>query len=79
MQLDFSEKEEKAKAYKGFNFPRMRKCLETVKELAEKLQPHVSFSHNDLLSGNILVPKEVHFQCFCKQHGYNSLTVHKDE
>ena len=59
MELNFSEEEEKAKAFEDFDFSRMRNCLNIVKALAGKLAPRVSFSHNDLLSGNILIPKRV--------------------
>ena len=58
-ELDFCDEEEKARAFKEFDFPRMRKCMEAVKALTDRLAPRISFSHNDLLSGNILVPTKV--------------------
>lgn len=60
--LDFSQDKAKAKAHRDFDFDRMRKSLQTVQQLTQELSPRVCFTHNDLLSGNILVPKQVH-QC----------------
>lgn len=54
--LDFGSDREKKKAHEKLDFDRMKDAISAVKKLSKKLDPSSCFSHNDLLSGNILVP-----------------------
>lgn len=57
--LDFRNCEDKSAKLKAFDFDKMQRSVDQVNKMAQDLKPAVCFSHNDLLSGNILVPKQV--------------------
>ena len=60
--LDFSDDPKKQHAFKRIDFERMqRECCET-EAACLRLDSPVVFNHNDLLSGNCLVPREVRVQ-----------------
>lgn len=59
-ELEFEGDVKKAKGHGAIDFDRLQRCVEEVEEVAVRLSPSHCFAHNDLLSGNILVPDEVH-------------------
>lgn len=58
-ELDFSDDKQKANKHTRFDFARMQQSVTRVKELAARLDLQACFTHNDLLSGNVLVPEQV--------------------
>lgn len=57
--LDFSDDPKKQEAFEKIDFDRLhRECCET-EAACLRLESPVVFNHNDLLSGNCLVPHEV--------------------
>jgi len=54
--LDFSDDPKKLAAFQKFDFGELRKEVEAVKTAAAPLKSPIVFAHNDLLSGNIMVP-----------------------
>ena len=50
--------EEKPKAHEAPDLDRMETELECTRKLAERLRSPIVFSHNDLLSGNVLVTNQ---------------------
>lgn len=58
-KLDFSDDGKKAQAHRNIDFDAYESEVARIEAAAEKLQPEPCFAHNDLLSGNILVPESV--------------------
>ena len=60
---------DKQRAKEAKAFKSMRAEILQMQEICEKLQSPVVFSHNDLLSGNVMIPLEVqccfHSWCAC--------------
>ena len=54
--LDFSDDPKKLATFQKFDFDQLKKEVEMVEAAATKLQSPIVFAHNDLLSGNIMVP-----------------------
>lgn len=50
----------KQKAKEAKDFTAMRAEIVEMHQICEELESPVVFSHNDLLSGNVMVPLEVH-------------------
>lgn len=57
MTIEFSGHQ--AQQYQQLDLPRRLEQFEELAALCLRLQPPTVFGHNDLLSGNILVPREV--------------------
>ena len=67
-ELSFVEDSKKAEAHQAIDFGAWTSEFEKVRELVDEAKPAVAFTHNDLLSGNILVPKEVSLICYQHYH-----------
>lgn len=50
---------DKQKAKEAKDFTAMRSEILELQQICEKLESPVVFSHNDLLSGNVMIPHEV--------------------
>ena len=50
---------DKQKAKEAKDFKAMRSEIQELQQICEKLESPVVFSHNDLLSGNVMIPHEV--------------------
>lgn len=57
--LSFEDDEAKAKAHRGIEFDNWIKEFQEVREIIMDAEPSSTFTHNDLLAGNVLVPNEV--------------------
>lgn len=57
-KLDFHGTDKQA-AFEALDFPGMAREVEATEQACLSLDPQVVFTHNDLLSGNILVAGEV--------------------
>ena len=57
-KLDFKGSDKQA-AFEALNFWGMAREVEATEKACLRLDPSVVFTHNDLLSGNILVAGEV--------------------
>jgi ethanolamine kinase len=55
-KLDFSDDPNKLAAFDKFNFTELKREVETVDAAALPLHSPIVFAHNDLLSGNIMIP-----------------------
>jgi ethanolamine kinase len=55
-KLDFSDDPKKLAAFQKFNFEELKKEVEAVEAAAVPLHSPIVFAHNDLLSGNIMIP-----------------------
>jgi ethanolamine kinase len=55
-KLDFSDDPVKLAAFQKFNFEDLKKHVEAVEAAAVPLKSPIVFAHNDLLSGNIMIP-----------------------
>ena len=62
-ELDFSDDSSKAEAHQRIDFDGFEHETLVVQEACKRLAPDPCFAHNDLLSGNILVPDEVCASC----------------
>lgn len=56
--LDFSDDPEKYAEFKKIDLNAILREIEEIRDLSEKIDSVVVFSHNDLLSGNIMVPTD---------------------
>lgn len=54
--FDFSDNPLKNAIYRTFDFDVLRREVDVVEAAAEKFESPIVFSHNDLLSGNIMIP-----------------------
>ncbi|KAG7668878.1 hypothetical protein Ndes2526B_g00589 [Nannochloris sp. 'desiccata'] len=57
-KLDFSDDPKKLSAFQKFDFIELKKEVEAVEAAAAPLKSPIVFAHNDLLSGNIMIPLE---------------------
>ena len=64
IRLDLSQeleypKPHQQKAKEAINFADLQKEIQEMQEVCKQLRAPVVFSHNDLLSGNVMIPPEV--------------------
>ena len=55
-KLDFSDDPKKLAAFQTFDFEQLKREVKAVESTAAPLKSPIVFAHNDLLSGNIMVP-----------------------
>lgn len=60
---------DKQKAKEAKDFKAMRSEIQELQQICEKLESPVVFSHNDLLSGNVMIPHEGTSQLEALQQG----------
>ena len=58
----------KQKAKEAKDFKAMRAEIVEMHQICEEVESPVVFSHNDLLSGNVMVPLEVHLLASAMLH-----------